>query len=212
MDILSELTPEQQSVAALLDERELALANLWLTTDGHRMTQIECYAAAGYEIDADPKVNAKRACAGLRRCHVAAYVSMMRRDAVNTTRMDLAYLDGQLKELIDTKITDVLSSYARSVGEVDMVTGEVIVVHTPTLKCPIDQLPPEFAGAVQSIKVKSDGVELKMYSRLEAIRTAMQRLGALTNRTELSGPGGRPIELQALSDAELEAKIAALLG
>jgi phage terminase small subunit len=83
-------------------------------------------------------------------------------------------------------------------------------------------VPPAALRAVSSIKKKVRHVglgeqaetiyetEIKFWDKVGALRLTAQHLGMLLEKRELSGPGGGPIPLEALTAEQRQARIAAL--
>lgn len=187
MDILAELTTEQQELADALNMRELAFANLWLTTDQHGMSRTDCYKMAGYAAKND-NVAAVESGRYLKKPKIWKYTRAMRNKAIEETGLTLQYLDQQLKDIIDGSAIEVMPVVAVE-GKCPL-TGELETHYIPRLVCTSDDLPPEVQSAIQSIKVGQNGPEVKMYSRVDALKLAYQRQGALKEGRELTGPGG----------------------
>ncbi len=191
MDIFN-LTEEQQELADKLNAKQLTFANLWLTANQHGMSNMECYRQAGYTAKND-NVAAVQANRLLKNAKIWAYCQAMRAESIEETGLTLRYLDQQLKDLIDGTSTEVMTTVAHITDRIDEETGEPIVVHVPAIRCAIDDLPPEVQGSIQSMKTTANGVEVKQYSRLEALKLAYQRQGALKEGRELTGPNGSPL-------------------
>lgn len=208
IDILTDKTPEQERAARMLTPQELTFCNLWLTCAQHGMSRGRCYLEAGLEAR-NVSAAAGQATRLLRKPEVVEYCRLMLGESVRATGLTLQYLDQQLKNIIDSAVTDVVSSFRVNSGRLCEETGEEIHYHTPILRCHIDDLPPEVQCAIQSIRRTKDGIDVKMYPKLDAIRLAYQRQGALTDKRELSGPDGKPLEL--ISDEQLDAKLRDLL-
>lgn len=190
--MVDNLTPEQQGLADALNMRELAFCNLWLTSESHGMGRAECYIMAGYTAKTKnvAYVQAHRA---LKRPKIAEYIHAMRVSSMEGVGLTLNYLDRQLKDIIDGSVTEVLATRARTTDAVDEHTGEPLVVYEPVLRGDLDELPDEVQASIQTLKTTQHGLEVKQYSRLDALKLAYQRQGALREGRELSGPGGAPL-------------------
>lgn len=182
-----------QDAAGVLQERQLKFADLVLTVDIHGMSRTNCYKAAGYTARTD-NVAAASAVRLLRNDNVRTYIDLQRGVAIEKVGLTLEYLDRQLRDILEGTAADVMTSYARETGRIDDETGNPLVEHTPIIRCAIDELEPEVHSAIQSIKVGQHGPEVKMYSRIDALRLAYQRQGAIREGREISGPGGTPLE------------------
>lgn len=186
MDILKPLTAEQEDLANRLDSRQLAFANLILTAEEHGMSATKCYVMSGYVASDD---NVAKACASrLRRTkRVDDYIRVMRGESLRSVGLTLEYLDSCLAEILDSNLTD-------------------------TEGTDLKDLPADAQRSIQAIEYGKYGRKLRSYSRLDALRLAYQRHGALTDRKELTGANGGPIEVNELSDTELTARIQRLLS
>lgn len=192
MDIFRELDDEQQEIMDALDPKELAFANLWLSMDHHGLSVGQCYLSAGYNVKTIyiAAVSARRL---LKKPHVWKYCQMMRKESAKEIGLSLMYLDQQLKDIIDGSAFEVMPITGRRTNKVDPETGEDIISYSPEFVCNSDDLPDCVQSSVQSVKRTAHGGEVKMYNRLEAIKLAYQRQGALKETREISGPNGEPI-------------------
>ena len=202
-----ELTEKQQAAFELLTQREQAFALLYLERPVHGMTLAQCYTAAGYTAKNDNVANVS-AYQLIRRPKLWTFTKLMRDEALASTALTLEFLDAQLAELIVASAADVMTTVAFETGREDAETGLPIIRHVPMLRCAIDDLPPEIQGAIQSIKTTKEGVEVKMYSRIDAMKLAMQRLNGLKETHEHTGS----IDVQGLTDEQLNTRIAQLIG
>jgi phage terminase small subunit len=82
---------------------------------------------------------------------------------------------------------------------------EVHVADTRTLSPKAKLL---YAG----VKQTRDGLEIKMRDQDKAMENVARHLGMFIDKKEVTGPNGGPIQTQNLTDDELEAKIARLIG
>jgi len=62
------------------------------------------------------------------------------------------------------------------------------------------------------VKQTKDGFEIKMRDQDKALENVARHLGMFVDKKEISGPDGGPIEINALTDEELDAKISRLVG
>ena len=90
----------------------------------------------------------------------------------------------------------------------DAVT--VIEVDEPHIR-PVDsdELPAHIAAAVSEVSLGKEGFKIKMHSKLQALDMLSKMLGYYApERHEITGPGGKPIELDAnVSPAEAYQKM-----
>lgn len=197
MEFPTNLTEEQQKLADALTPRELAFANLVLTMDQHGMRRPTCYEMAGFSAK-NKNVAYVEGGRLLKKPKVHNYCQAMRAKSMQEVGLTLNYLDQQLKDIIDGTTVEIVTTIAQESKQFDSETGEPIVNHIPVIRCSFDELPPEVQGSIQSVKRTQHGFEVKQYSRLEALRMAYQRVGALREGRELTGPGGTPLEAPML--------------
>jgi len=93
----------------------------------------------------------------------------------------------------------------------------------------IDQITPEAARALKTVKEKADAItvkgeqkddvyyskvqtEITLHDKLEALKLLGQEIGMFKNKCEVTGKDGGPIRIESLTDAELEAIIRADSG
>lgn len=65
-------------------------------------------------------------------------------------------------------------------------------------------------GSGESRRVIGYTKKLKFWSKTESLKMLGQHFALLTNKVEMSGPYGGPVEVQRMSDAELEAELEVL--
>ena len=186
MDIVN-LTEEQKSAANSLNAQQLAFANLVLTKDAHGMSDADCYKHSGYKAKTE-RVAAAGASRTLTLVNVAGYLAVMRRQAAENVGLSLEKVDKVIHETMSSNIADYMKTVERAVKGGG-------VVYVPVLACHLQDLPREVSAQIQELKMTREGLQIKTYSRMEATRIAAQRLGGLTDKREVSGPGGGPIEI-----------------
>lgn len=86
---------------------------------------------------------------------------------------------------------------------------------------PVCKLPPDVAAALSSIEVQQVGsvggvlTEVKKFKaidKLGALNTLARHLGMLTDKTQVTGADGGPVEYKNLTDRELDARIQILVN
>lgn len=203
------MSREQQALSDKLSQRELTFANLWLTSPEHGMSRAQCYIMSGFPCPSESKARHKAEHL-LKRTNVWSYIRSMRLESVERTGLTLDYLDAQLKEVIDTSITDVLMTVAKDTGLIDEDTGTSVRLHVPVLKCSLQDLPSTVAQSIQGIKMTKEGVEIKLYNKLEAFKLAYQRQGALYNKVGSAKDTAESRDsppLKEMTDDELDRRI-----
>jgi phage terminase small subunit len=63
-----------------------------------------------------------------------------------------------------------------------------------------DDLPPDIRAAVAEVSLGRDGFKIKMHDKGAALALMARHLGMLVDKSEISGPNGSPIQLQAHAD------------
>lgn len=63
-----------------------------------------------------------------------------------------------------------------------------------------DDLPPDIRAAVAEVSLGRDGFKIKMHDKGAALALMARHLGMLVDKSEVSGPNGGPIQLQARAD------------
>lgn len=63
-----------------------------------------------------------------------------------------------------------------------------------------DDLPPDIRAAVAEVSLGRDGFKIKMHDKGAALALMARHLGMLVDKSEVSGPNGGPIQLQAHAD------------
>lgn len=184
------LTKEQEELASKLNPRQLNFANLWLQKEASGLSDADCYRKAGYDPSTQGATEVQ-ASQLLSLPKVQSYIQSMRRASIKKAGITLEYLDQQLAELLGADIREIMESHEVMLDGPD---GEQVRVITPTLKCHIQDMSDGAAACIQEMKMTNTGLQVKTYSRLDAIKTGYQRFGGLIDRKEISGPGGEPIE------------------
>ncbi len=176
---------EMNELVTLLSTQQLAFANLVLEQPQTGLSRQEIFEAAGYKgknrIQGYDKV--------LGNPNIAAYIHAMKIQATEKTGLTLEFLDGELMKLIKTSITDIVTTKA-------IVTDPMFpekVTHVPVLRDSLDNLDKNATDSIHEIKMTNMGIQVKQYSKLDAMRLAYQRLGGLTEKRELTGANGGAI-------------------
>jgi hypothetical protein len=188
-----ELTNEQIQAASKLNDRQLAFANLVLTKHQHGMNDGDCAIGAGFGgPDTTPNSIASQAATMLQNIKIAEYVAIMKCESAKQAGLTLAKVDKCIHEIMSGNIADYMETEERPVAGGG-------VKYVPVLKCHLQDLPREVAAQIQEMKMTRDGLQIKTYSRLDAVRLAAQRLGGLTDKREVSGPGGAPLVVESIT-------------
>jgi len=93
---------------------------------------------------------------------------------------------------------------------VDMENGMKVLMSTIHVRS-ISEIPEGARKAIKSVKQTKNGLEIVMHDSLVARKQFSEMCGYnAPTKTEISGPGGTPIQIQEIPDEELEAKLKAL--
>ena len=113
-----------------------------------------------------------------------------------------------LTTIARTTIDDVVSFTERP--SVDMESGLEVFNSSVHVKS-IDEIPPGARSAIKSLKQTKNGLEITMYDTLQARKQIAEMCGYnAPTKTELSGPDGKPLQVQEIPDEEIETKLKAL--
>ena len=113
-----------------------------------------------------------------------------------------------LTTIARTTIDDVVSFTERP--SVDMESGLEVYNSSVHVKS-IDEIPEGARSAIKSVKQTKNGLEITLYESLAARKQIADMCGYnAPTKSEISGPGGAPIQTQDVPDEELEAKLKAL--
>lgn len=113
-----------------------------------------------------------------------------------------------LTTIARTTIDDVVSFTERP--SVDMESGLEVFNSSVHVKS-IDEIPEGARSAIKSVKQTKNGLEITLYDSLAARKQIADMCGYnAPTKSEISGPGGAPIQTQDVPDEELEAKLKAL--
>lgn len=113
-----------------------------------------------------------------------------------------------LTTIARTTIDDVVSFTERP--SVDMESGLEVYNSSVHVKS-IDEIPEGARSAIKSVKQTKNGLEITLYDSLAARKQIADMCGYnAPTKSEISGPGGAPIQTQDVPDEELETKLKAL--
>ena len=113
-----------------------------------------------------------------------------------------------LTDIARTTIDDVVTFSERPL--VDMENGMQVLTSTIHVRS-ISEIPEGARKSIKSVKQTKNGLELVMHDTLVARKQIAEMCGYnAPTKTEISGPGGTPIQIQEIPDEELETKLKAL--
>jgi phage terminase small subunit len=113
-----------------------------------------------------------------------------------------------LTDIARTTIDDVVTFSERPL--VDMENGMQVLTSTIHVRS-ISEIPEGARKSIKSVKQTKNGLELVMHDSLVARKQIAEMCGYnAPTKTEISGPDGKPIQIQEIPDEELEAKLKAL--
>lgn len=90
---------------------------------------------------------------------------------------------------------DATLEQLRMIANGDVVTVLGALSPGESLQEALERLPIETRYAIKSIKFTKNGPEIVMHDKIAAIKMIGQYFGLFSDRIELSGPGGGPVEL-----------------
>ena len=164
------ITAKMKRLAAKLNDKQLRFAHLLLERDTNGLSQGGCYEAAGYSTNRGR--NAARDLLSTNQ-HLNDYLNEFRYQSMKQTGLTLQVLDEQLLKLVTTDLKDVVK--LNSYGEPEIAQPDLNLL-SDGANC-----------ALKSIKTTKDGLQVDMYSRLDAMKLAYQRLGGLNPEAGLPG-------------------------
>ncbi len=181
------LSEEQKEAATALNVQQLSFANLWLTKAIHHMSDAACYYASGYKAKSEA-ARATGAAIILKRPNVVEYITKMKEASVKAAILSIEMIDTSIAEIMEADVGDYLETHA-----VGAPGG--LIKYIPTLKCNIQDLPRAIRRQIHTVKMTPYGLEIKLYSKMDAMNLAGKRLNAFTEKREISGPNSGPIGL-----------------
>jgi phage terminase small subunit len=147
----------------------------------------------------------------LQNPKVAEFMDLFKVDPSSSIAEAIMTRDKILADLTDiasVTIDDVAFFTERPL--VDMENGMTVFSSTVHVKS-INDVRPEARKAIKSVKQTKNGLEIVLYDTLAARKQITDLCGyEAPKKTELTGPGGAPLQFQEIPDEELEAKLKAL--
>lgn len=147
----------------------------------------------------------------LRNPATAAFIDSMRVDVAPDIASAVASRDEiliDLTEIARTTINDVVSFSERPV--VDMENGMETLTSTIHVRS-MSEIPPGAMKAIKSVKQTKHGIELTLHDTVAVRKQIAEMCGYnAPTKTEISGPDGKPIQVQEIPDEELETKLKVL--
>lgn len=142
---------------------------------------------------------------------VAQFISSFKVDPSPEIALAVMTRDEMLVDLSDiarTTLDDVVSFTERPL--IDMENGMEVLSSTIHIRS-IEEIPPGARKAIKSVKQTKYGLEVTMYDALAARKQFADMCGYdAPKKTELSGPGGAPLQVQEIPNEEIEQKLKAL--
>lgn len=185
------LTPEQEDLAKKLNKKQLTFANLVLIKDEHGKSYADCYREAGYKprTQISAEVSASKL---LSLAKVSDYVNSFKLLSAQETGLTLEYLDNKLKNIIDTDISDFLTTQTITIPSDD---GNDIEVRKIVFKEDIQDLPPNVVASINSVKQTKEGIQFNLPDKKATLELAYRRLGALVDKRESELNMKEPIKI-----------------
>lgn len=205
-DRIVELTDEQLNAYDALTklQRGVALASLAGNepADAHRIGGGKCKnESQRYDLGIQILVNPS----------VKHFLSTMAVDPSPEIASAVLSRDEILRDLSDIARTDlraVVSFTERPL--IDMENGMEVLSSAIHVKS-MDEIPEHAWKAIKSVKQTKNGLELVMHDTLVARKQITEMCGYnAPTKTEISGPDGKPLQIQEIPDEDIEAKLKAL--
>lgn len=174
---------------------------------GLTLTPNQLRFAIEYVKDFNPKEAAIRAGQTQKAASKHAW-EMLRVGAVADAVSRLTRVEMDARQLSVTRVLNEVESLAFArIGDVIEVHGSVVIFKD------WESIPEGAKAAIAEVANVKDadgmvGVKVRFHNKLEALTLLMKHMGMLIERREVSGPGGGPIPVHAITDEDLERIIA----
>lgn len=112
-----------------------------------------------------------------------------------------------LTQIARTSIDDVVTFSERPLVDLDGMEMLSSTIHVRS----IEEIPEGARKAIKSVKQTKHGLEVVLYDGLAARKQIADMCGYdAPKKTELSGPGGKPLQVQEIPDEDIEQKLKSL--
>lgn len=202
-----------ERTVTLTDEQLQAFDNLTklqqLTALGilSGMGQTEAYVAAGGKAkSASAKTTSAQQIVTNR--DVVTFLSLMKTDPAPDIAAAVMSRDEMLMDLTEiarATIYDVAEFTTRPA--LDLETGEEIGQSTIRVRS-LDEIAPEHRKLIKSVKQTKYGVEIVLHDSMQARKQIADLCGYdAPKRQEISGPEGKPVQVQEIPDEDIEQRL-----
>lgn len=201
------MTPEQKALFDQLTELQQRTATGVLSG----MTQRDAYRLAGGKADTDESADSS-ASQILSNLKVRAFMDSMKMQAVSDAIMTRDEAMKILTGMARGNLTDIVKFKTVTIG-MDMETGEPLDQTAWTLDESLQETDPDKLMIIESLEVGKNGPKIKAHSKSAAIALLAKMQGwEAASKHEISGPGGKPIQIQDMSELSDEALAAIAAG
>lgn len=200
------MTPEQKSLFDKLTQLQQRVATNVLAG----MSQRAAYYAGGgtAQTDETADVMASRM---ISEDKVKAFMDSMKVQAVSDAIMSRDEAMKILTAMSRGNLTDIVKFRTVNIGK-DMETGEDVHQTAWVIDENLQQQAPEKLIIISELEVGKFGPKIKTHSKTAAIAQLAKMQGwESASKHEISGPGGKPIQVQDVSDMT-DAELAALVN
>lgn len=187
-------TQNQEIAARALSPEELRLADLELTHVRHGMLRPDCLVLAGFESLGNREGDGLKAGRILKRQKVVRYMDCMKRESIKRADLSLEYIDRELGKMI----------YGHDIANIINANGTLRVAS-------LDELSRAERSLITGIKGTRYGLEISIVTRVDLMKLAYQRFGALSEKHILVGDAAAPVALRAMDREEYREARTAML-
>lgn len=198
------LTDEQKALFAALT----ALQKKYVTQLLKGKNQTDAYKKSGGKAKGDAlRAAASRLYANV---NVKAFLKSVQHEQVSEAVMTYQEALERLTVMGRTSIADLATFGTQVVGEDD--NGHPVIQSTWAFKNS-DELKPEHLAAISELTAGKDGLKLKLHDPKAAIKQLAELQGwEAPKKTEISGPGGGPIQTANLTPDEAAEAYRKMMG
>ncbi len=174
------------------------------------ITDHEAYVAGGGRAKTKESIES---CASelLSNPKLKAFLNMFKVDPSPTlaraimTREDII---SDLTDIANATIFDVMNFYTNNDELMNLETGEEILGQSTIVVKSMNEIDPKFHKLIKGVKQTKHGIELTLHDQMQARKQITDMCGYdAPKRSEISGPNGQPIQVEEITDEELETKL-----
>ena len=203
------MTPDQQRLFDALTPLQQRMCTI--TIENPNLSQRQVYLLAGGSAKTETAQDTS-ACEIMNNLQVKAFMDCMARQAVSDAIMTRDEAMKILTGMARGNLTDIVKFKTVCVG-MDMETGEPLDQTAWTLDENLQETDPDKLMIIESLEVGKNGPKIKAHSKSAAIALLAKMQGwEAASKHEISGPGGKPIQVQDMSELSDEALAAIAAG